>query len=397
MNLDDLLALMKRNDKNASKDSVDGTPLLLSQITEETQSQLRLADSQYTGVIEADNSNNSIDTDVLLSKENLLCGWSDGIREVQGLAYLAAARTIILAKSTFLSSALLYLAKQAAEEKCGEHIKDCKINGIVPSNIVIDAAMVSSLVSAAITPILGSLIDYTHHRKNIGIFLSVVALLSTISQIWTRKETWFIMTILEVILMICFNSQVLVTFAYFPEIAIIVPEKEKMNTYVSMIMCIGFAACIILNSVCVTLAKGLELDDIQTSQISQIVAAVLLLICFVFGWSLTPSVGPKRELEAGQNLYLQGFWQLRKTFLFIGTNHSHLFFFFGAVSLYTTGERKRKTHYIIRFLHTSNSLIIFSLNIYLFTLITTIKKYSNTCLAWNIHNFYISRIRWNFI
>lgn len=104
--------------------------------------------------------------------------------------------------NVFLSSALLYLANEAAGciDEEGNLIEDCdgKVYGFVPASLITNVAVISGLLTALFMPVVGAIIDYTPHRRLVGIATAVLITVMQGIQIGTVQKTWFAMAILQV-------------------------------------------------------------------------------------------------------------------------------------------------------------------------------------------------------
>ena len=105
--------------------------------------------------------------------------------------------------NVFLSTSLLYLASEEAGCIDDEDnlITDCpnKVYGFAPGSLITNVAVISGLLTAFLMPSVGAIIDYTPHRRLVGIITSVLVTLIQAIQIGTVSSTWFAMAILQVI------------------------------------------------------------------------------------------------------------------------------------------------------------------------------------------------------
>ena len=107
----------------------------------------------------------------------------------------------------FLSTALIYLAS----ESVGCIVKDrntgdLKIDGeceeevygvFKPAALITNIAAISGFLSALLMPIAGAIIDFTDHRRNVGIASSIFMVAAQTTQVFTNRRNWFGMAILQ--------------------------------------------------------------------------------------------------------------------------------------------------------------------------------------------------------
>lgn len=131
----------------------------------------------------------------------------------------------------FLSSSLLYLAnveagciedsEEARQQDDPLSGEDCdgRVYGLTPNTIVTNAAVISGLLAALFTPLVGAIVDYTPYRRTLGIWTAILLTIMEAAQIYTVQETWFPMACLLAIIGFVFHLQFLPAYAYLPEIA----------------------------------------------------------------------------------------------------------------------------------------------------------------------------------
>lgn len=123
----------------------------------------------------------------------------------------------------FLSTSFVYLAQEQAgcldEDK--EVIEDCngKAYGFQPASFISNIAVISSVLSALFMPLIGAMVDYTEHRKTLGIFVSTFMILIQIVQIGTVSKTWLPMAILQAFSGFLYQALVLSVYAYLPDMS----------------------------------------------------------------------------------------------------------------------------------------------------------------------------------
>ena len=128
----------------------------------------------------------------------------------------------------FLSASFVYLAREEAGciDEEGEFIEDCngKAFGFQPASFVSNIAVVASFLTALFMPVIGAMVDYTTHRKRVGVVSAALMILIQVIQIGTVSETWLPMALLQAIAAFLYEAHILSTFAYLPEISYRVDE-----------------------------------------------------------------------------------------------------------------------------------------------------------------------------
>lgn len=107
----------------------------------------------------------------------------------------------------FLSTALIYLASESVgcvsrDMHTGDMIIDSecnkKVHGVFhPAALVTNVAAISGFLSALLMPMAGAIIDFTDHRRTVGIAASVFMVVIQMVQVYTNSYNWFAMSILQ--------------------------------------------------------------------------------------------------------------------------------------------------------------------------------------------------------
>jgi MFS-type transporter involved in bile tolerance (Atg22 family) len=129
----------------------------------------------------------------------------------------------------FLSASILFLSNEEAgclNEEGDEIIDSCdgEVHGMRPASFVSNIAVATGLLSALFMPVFGAMIDYTDHRRTVGMVSAFLMMLIQAAQIGTVSTTWLPMAVLQAFAGFLFQVQILAAFAYLPEIARIVGE-----------------------------------------------------------------------------------------------------------------------------------------------------------------------------
>jgi len=158
------------------------------------------------------------------------------------------SRGALVMSNIFLSTAFIFLASEDAgclTESGDEVVDSCdnKVYGFRPASFIANIAVISGLLSALLMPFFGAMIDYTPHRRQVGIWSAVLMMIIQTVQIYTVQETWFAMAILQSIAGFLYQVQVLSCYAYLPEMARDVGQKVMTNCKYQLFS-INYAHCL---------------------------------------------------------------------------------------------------------------------------------------------------------
>ena len=149
------------------------------------------------------------------------------------LSQLGIGRGALIMANLFLSTSLIFLASEAAGclDDEGKVADTCtnNVNGMLPAALVTNIAIVSGLLAAFLMPLAGAMIDYTAHRRAVGITVAVLMISIQAILIGTVSQTWFAMAILQGISGFLYRVQGLTAYAYLPEIARAVGQSTMTN------------------------------------------------------------------------------------------------------------------------------------------------------------------------
>lgn len=266
-------------------------------------------------VISGDNENTDVNNESTSKKK--CCDLFDGNTDAIGNGYLSIGRGMLVMSNMLISSALLWLASDAAGcfEDENADVQACtkKIYGITPASFITNIAVFSGLVSAIMMPVFGAYVDFTPHRKTIGIISSVLMIIIQAIQIYTTASTWLAMAILQAVAVVLYQLQVVAVFAYFPEIARQVGEK-KMIRISSNFTSLQFSAQAFFLVLVGVIGFIFDPSVVLTAQISQGINTVTSTLFFSIGWFkyMTPRP-PAHNLPDDECLLTVGFRQNWKT------------------------------------------------------------------------------------
>jgi len=239
---------------------------------------------------------------------NKRCSFYDGNPEATGASWIGAGRGMVAMSNIFIQNSLLFLATNAAscwdDGASEENESTCtkKVFGMVPSTLLTNIVTVAGLLSAFLMPICGAIVDFTPHRRLVGIFASVILTLIQGIQIYTVESTWFIMGFLQAIAVVLYQFIIVASISYLPGIARKV-QQTTMNKYTSNLIVFQFGAQLTFAAIINGVTIALKTNAVRTAQISQTVNTVTCIILFGVGWIYYMTNKPAvRELPPGRNL-----------------------------------------------------------------------------------------------
>lgn len=264
-------------------------------------------------------------------------GWAlDGMG--RSVAFMGAA--------VFGGTALLNLAKEAAgcETKPPEgqtDVPDCdgRVYGIRPSSLLTTFSTAVALVSAALLPLVGSIIDHTPYRLLVGRISAVAVVALLFPFIFINENTWFAMGILVLVVAFVGWIHTCVSFAYLPEVT---DDEEEMIRFTASFTIVQYASTVlyILAMVGAIYALGLTDDYVASNRIAQSVSFAITFVVFGVSWTRLFGERPAfQQVPEGSTLLTAGFKNVYHTSKRIYNNHPALKWFYAAVALSDAGAQ----------------------------------------------------------
>jgi len=152
------------------------------------------------------------------------------------------------------------------------------------------------------------MIDFSPHRKKIGVIMAVLLALISGIQIGTVEQTWFAMACLQAFVLAVYQFELTVLYAYYPEIRRDV-GFEKMVSYTGTWYFNQFVSQAGVNLLLIVCSLLLALGTVKTAWLSQGVTTIFCLVFLPLCWKLMNAAPRKHEMPKGQNLLLVGFKQ----------------------------------------------------------------------------------------
>ena len=242
---------------------------------------------------------------------------------------IASGRGMLIMSNIFMATSLLFLAKDAAGcfDEFGEPIAEGQCNksiyGMKAESFITNIATIAAVLAALFMPICGALVDYTPHRKLVGIVTALLLVAIQAIQIGTVEQTWFAMGVLQALAAFIYQLQLVTLFAYMPEIArqVGVLSMTKVSSNLCLVQ-FGASAFFLVAMTGITIA--FKTSAVVTGQISQGVNTVTSMITFAVGWFkyLTPRPAV-RAVPEGHWLLLEGFKQNWRTAKSVQKHYKH--------------------------------------------------------------------------
>ena len=154
------------------------------------------------------------------------CGrpWFRGNKEALGYALdLMARSTVFACSGAFLLPALLKMAKLEAgceiEAPEGTNkVPEChgKVYGIRPSSLLTTILTIVAVLSTAMLPLVGAIVDTTTHRRILGRTLAVIVSALLFPTIFVSQDNWFAISVDFIVLGFFGWLLAMVNYAYLP-------------------------------------------------------------------------------------------------------------------------------------------------------------------------------------
>jgi len=267
-------------------------------------------------VVSGDNENTDVATESENETKKGRCNLYDGNTDAIGWSWLGAGRGMVIMSNIYMSSAILWLASNAAgcaTDPTSEKTCTNRVHGLVPSSFLTTISIAAGLTSAFLMPICGAFVDFTPYRRLVGIVTVIIIVAIQFVQVFTNETTWFAMAILQALAIFFYQLQVVAVYAYLPEIARQVGQT-KMTTISSNFTMVQFCSQLTFLVTLVVIQIILKASAVRTAQISQGINTVTSIFFFSIGWFVYMKPRPAaRDLPEGSNLLTGGFHQLWNT------------------------------------------------------------------------------------
>ena len=218
-------------------------------------------------------------------------------------------------------------------------MEDCtnKIYGMKPSSLVTAMSTVIGIVVAIITPIIGSIVDYTSYRRLIGRILSILYVVLIIPQIFISTSNWFVIFFGYLILFPIMWSQTLIVHAYLPELT---TSEKELNHFTKLFSVIPFISIIlfVITVLVVATILGIRDNEIDVARIAALLSFTILSILYCMSWSKLmgkrPALNSTLQSDRRRSclLLFAGFQQTYRTSIKIYNEYSALGWFYVGIA-----------------------------------------------------------------
>eukprot|EP00571_Detonula_confervacea_P001704 CAMPEP_0172330676 /NCGR_PEP_ID=MMETSP1058-20130122/61527_1 /TAXON_ID=83371 /ORGANISM="Detonula confervacea, Strain CCMP 353" /LENGTH=420 /DNA_ID=CAMNT_0013047901 /DNA_START=135 /DNA_END=1395 /DNA_ORIENTATION=+ len=239
--------------------------------------------------------------------------FDNGPVEATGLALNSFARGAVGMSTIFLGPALLLLAEEAAKANCNDGDNndtgtECsdggRVFGMRPTSLLTNIGIFSGLLSSLLTPLFGSIVDHTPHRKAVGQGSAIILAIVKGIEIFVNQSTWFIVSVLQVFNFVIYNAYLCSVYAYTAELSTIPNEQTGYNSRFQQIHYVAMLIFLILVMVISTI---LGTSDVGTARVSQTLAFVVCTAVFGMSWKWFFRPRPAlREVPSGSTLFKPG-------------------------------------------------------------------------------------------
>jgi MFS-type transporter involved in bile tolerance (Atg22 family) len=236
--------------------------------------------------------------------------------EATGLALCSIARGAAAMSTIFLGPALLRLAQDASvcdDDGSGSSSSSssCRVYGMRPTSLLANIGVFGGLLSTALTPLFGAIVDHTPHRLHVGrISASILSVVKGV-EAFVGRSTWPAVAALQVANMAVYNAYLVAAYAYTAELSRKPDDQTAYNSRFQMAYYVSMLAFLV--SV-MTVSACLGLGDVGTARVSQglAFAACASAFCASWGWYFRPrpALG---DVPPGGSLVGSGYDRLSST------------------------------------------------------------------------------------
>lgn len=109
------------------------------------------------------------------------------------------------------------------------------------TSVITMIAVVSGILSAFLLPVIGAIVDYTPHRRLVGVASAIFVTIVQAVQMYLTDRSWFPMAVLQAINGFMYMVQVLAVYAYLPDVGREV-GPGRMTTFSALFTMCQFGA-----------------------------------------------------------------------------------------------------------------------------------------------------------
>ncbi|KAL3769545.1 hypothetical protein ACHAW5_006297 [Stephanodiscus triporus] len=211
----------------------------------------------------------------------------------------------------FLGPALLRLANEAASaggSDCGD---DCRIYGMRPTSLLANIGVFGGLLSSALTPLFGAIVDHTPRRLDVGRVSAMILTVVKGVEAFVGRSTWLIVSALQVANVAVYNAFLVATYAYIAELS---RRPDEQTAYNSRFQLVYYASMLAFLVSVMTTSTCLGVDDVGTARVSQVLAFAACGPAFYASWGWLFRPRPALSVvPPGRSLARSGYAKLSTT------------------------------------------------------------------------------------
>ena len=281
------------------------------------------------------NESITIDRPSFFSKIPRFFRFDNAPTDATGLSLNAFARGHVVVTAAFIGPALLFLANQAAQEKCTlDNALYCqnnaKIHGFKPSSLLTNMATISRLIGAISLPVLGAVIDHTPYRRHVGCITAAIFTAIIGSCIALSSRTWFVLAILQACRDVVYQIHCVAIYSYASELGTTPAERSNYQSYYHLVFFVSVLAFMIE-----VLIPGaiLKADNVVTGRMAAGICTVVVIPLHVISWKyLFKNRAPLSQLPPNRTLWSIGFSKLYRTFKMLQKDLPTVSWFLGGIA-----------------------------------------------------------------
>lgn len=186
---------------------------------------------------------------------------------------------------------------------CGKRLP----GGLRASSLLTVMLTVGYVATAALLPLVGTLVDYTPHRRRVGLWSAYVLIVIQAAELGISRATWRVMAGLQVLAQVAYLLHLVPHFAYIPELT-----RDERDLAAIQAHALGAGYACSLGMIVVIVASGAGAVD--AARLGQGLSALALVATLPYAWHvLNKDRPPLHALPARASLVTEGFHQLRRT------------------------------------------------------------------------------------
>jgi len=213
-----------------------------------------------------------------------------------------AARGAINQTGSFVGNAIL---RFAATEAGGMQEK---VHGIRASNYLAVASLVVGISAGVTMPVVGAVVDHSHHRKLFGGLTALVVTVAAGLQLIMTQDNWFVVWIFEIVGGYALIMHIVCTMAYIPDLT---HDIVAMGHYTSRFMIGQYLVQGVFTTTVIAVSLGAKTTNLQTAKFATLLCTLLGVVFLGYSWTfLFKKRPPLRAVPPGGNILTTGFRQL---------------------------------------------------------------------------------------